>query len=82
MARKKPTARPDRVVSIDTKDPTPAQLSKKLSLAQKMGLVPMPPAKLSQEDWKKVATQSRSEFSSSAALPAMIDRCVLGSLVC
>lgn len=61
MARKKPVAiRSERVVPIDTKDPSPAQMSKKLSLAQKMGLVPMPPAKLSQEEWKKVAEQSRS----------------------
>jgi hypothetical protein len=61
MARKKTVAkRTERVVPIDTKDPTPEQVAKQLSLAQKMGLVPMPPEKLSHDEWQKVAEQSRS----------------------
>lgn len=64
MTRKAvPTKRPERVVPIDTKDPTPQQIAKKLSLAQKMGLVPMPPEKLSHDEWQKVAEQSRLDFS-------------------
>jgi len=53
------TKRPEKVVPIDAKDPTPEELASKLSLAQKLGLVPLPPAKLSHDQWQQVAEQSR-----------------------
>ena len=60
MAKRKPAGKKqEKVVPIDTKDPTAEQVAKQLSLAQKMGLVPLPPAKLSQDEWQKVAEQSR-----------------------
>ena len=63
MARKKPVStRPEKVVPIDAKDPSAEEVAKKLTLAQKMGLVPMPPAKLSHEEWQQVAAQSRQDF--------------------
>ena len=47
MKKKKPAAsRNDKVVPIDTKDPSAEQIAKQLTLAQKMGLVPMPPGEI------------------------------------
>jgi hypothetical protein len=57
--RRAATKRPEAVVPIDARDPTPEELAKELSLAQKLGLVPLPPAKLSHDQWQQVAEQSR-----------------------
>jgi len=60
MARRKPAPRrPEKVMAIDAKAPSQEEAAKKLSLAQKMGLVALPPAKLSQAEWQQVAEQSR-----------------------
>jgi hypothetical protein len=74
VARKRPAVkRPEKIIPVDAKDPSTEEAAKKLSLAQKMGLVPMPPAKLSHDDWQKVASKSINREDSCRECPICMD---------
>ena len=74
--RRKPaaaTSRPENIAPLDAKDKSAQEAAKQLSLAQKLGLVPLPPAKLTQEEWQQVAAQSRQRDDSTRECPICMD---------